>query len=79
MRAITYPSVGVWAALELGIAVPPSLGILELWIVLTPELGIADNTSLAAQQQSYRYCCQHEAGAGKAPGVRPHRASINWL
>ncbi len=31
----------VWAALELGIAVPLELGIVELRIDMTPELGIA--------------------------------------
>ncbi len=42
--------VGVRAALELGIAVPPELRIAELRIVMSPELGIADKECLISSK-----------------------------
>ncbi len=57
--------VGTRAKLELGIAVPPELGIAELRMV-----GVCKARDLATEMKWV---------LPKATGVRPHKASINRL
>ena len=69
--------VAICAALELGIAVAPELGIAELRIVMTLELGIA-NCSVAPVHGT-NHAVEMKRVLAKAMCVRPQRASIYWL
>ncbi len=82
----------IWAALELGIAVPLELGIVGLRIVVTLELGIPISSLLAEISRNISAGADErltKAGADerltkpgaderltKATGVRPHEAYI---
>ncbi len=70
------PSVGIWAALELGIAVPPELRIAELWIIMTLELGIAIYSCSMRVLQLQESSC---TGAGKSDGCETVTTSMNRL